>query len=602
MGMAARLIIKKNLIVLCIVISCALLLMPALVLALNSATPVTRATTDSSGAEANAVTGNAPVMSSDGRFVAFTSSATNLVSGDTNGVDDTFVKDTLTGVTIRVSTDSAGAQSNGASIGSPDISDDGRYVVVNSNATNLVAGDTNGFSDVFVKDTQTGATTRVSTDSLGVQGNNLSFSFWTSISGNGRFVVYLSVATNLVVGDTNGFFDIFVKDTQTGITTRVSTDSLGAQGNNNAVNAGMAISSDGRYVTFISTATNLVAGDTNGFNDIFVKDTQTGTTTRVSTDSTGAQSNSSSQFPTISGSGRYISFDSPATNLVTGDTNAVGDVFVKDTQTGVTTRVSTNDAGVQGSAVSVVAVISPDGRYVAFRSDATNLVINDTNGFRDHFVKDTQTGITARVSTDSTGANGNLAISGGIAISADSQYLAFTSNASNLVAGDTNATSDVFFRQNPMVLFPANDDFTASPVPAGGTTPSVLTNDLRNGSPANPADYTLSIINNGGLSGLIINADGTLTVPATASAGSYTITYQACEVLVPSSCVVATATLTVLAVSTGGSGLAETGTNRLIFLVGGILLMLVSAAILTMFLPSRHRIRSRSQKIKDVRN
>jgi hypothetical protein len=279
------------------------------------------------------------------------------------------------------------------------------------------------------------------------------------------------------------------------------------------------------------------------------------------------ESNNSSAFPTISDDGRYVSFDSTATNLVASDTNGVGDVFIKDTQTGATTRASTDDTGVQGSAVSLVSVISSDGRYVAFRSDATNLVLNDTNGFRDHFVKDNVSGVIARVSTDSTGANGNAAIAGGIAMSADKRYIGFDSSASNLVAVDLNATADIFFRQNPFVLFPNNDNFVASPVIAGGTTPSVITNDLSNGSSANAADYVLSISNNGGLAGLSINPDGTLAVPNNATVGTFNITYQACETVSPTTCFTATATFAV-------AGLAETGVNLFASLIAGLLMTL----------------------------
>ncbi len=254
------------------------------------------------------------------------------------------------GSTLRVSTDSAGTEANASSGGTPftsasATSGDGRYVVFESDATNLVAGDNNGAADIFVKDTQTGVTTRVSTDSAGNEAN--SSSFHKTISADGRYVAFTSYATNLVPGDTNGVWDVFVKDMQTGTTTRVSTDSAGGEGTSGFASSVPSISADGRYVAFQSEAGNLVAGDTNSASDIFVKDTQTGVTTRVSTDSTGTQSDGASFVPNISADGRYVAFQSLATNLVAGDTNGVYDIFLKDTQTGVTTRVSTDSAGTQ---------------------------------------------------------------------------------------------------------------------------------------------------------------------------------------------------------------------------------------------------------------
>src|SRR5262249_38706966 len=169
----------------------------------------------------------------------------------------------------------------------PSISSDGRYVAFDSAASNLVSGDTNGATDVFVHDRLTGATTRVSTDSNAAQGDGASSK--PSISADGRYVVFLSAADNLVSGDTNGATDVFMHDLVTGVTTRVSTDSSGAQGNGSSSNA--SISSDGRYVAFASAASNLVPSDTNGVPDIFVRDTQAGVTTRVSVDSSGVQGN-----------------------------------------------------------------------------------------------------------------------------------------------------------------------------------------------------------------------------------------------------------------------------------------------------------------------
>jgi Ca2+-binding RTX toxin-like protein len=389
-------------------------------------------------------------ISADGRFVAFSSNATDLVAGDLNSRQDIFVKDLQTGTITLVSTDSSGAQSNDFSFG-PSISADGRFIVFESAASNLVSGDTNARRDVFVKDLQTGAITRVSTDAAGAQANHQSFG--TSISADGRFVGFGSDATNLVAGDTNASHDIFVKDLQTGAITRVSTDASGAQANGSS--SSPSFSADGRFVAFISSASNLVTGDTNGAQDIFVKDLQTGAVTLVST--AGTPANGFSTAPSISNDGRYVTFQSLASNLVAADSNSTYDVFLKDLQTGTLTRVSTDAAGAQANAASELPSFSADGRFVGFESDASNLVAGDTNGFRDVFIKDLQTGAISRVSTDSAGGQGNDG-STTAAISGDGQFVAFYSFASNLVVGDGNAASDVFRASNPLAAPPTNEE------------------------------------------------------------------------------------------------------------------------------------------------
>jgi archaellum component FlaF (FlaF/FlaG flagellin family) len=357
-----------------------------------------------------------------------------------------FVHDRQTGQTTRVSVSSTGQQANARSeFGS--ISADGRYVTFTSGASNLVPGDTNRWSDVFVHDRQTGQTTRVSVSSTGQQANDESR--LPEISADGRYIAFQSRASNLVPGDTNGWSDVFVHDRQTGQTTRVSVSSTGQQADWSSENP--AISADGRYVTFQSGASNLVPGDTNYSGDVFVHDRQTGQTTRVSISTTGQQANDWSEFGSISADGRYVTFTSFASNLVPGDTNDIWDVFAHDRQTGQTTRVSVSSTGQQANNLSGAGSISDNGRYVTFSSEASNLVPGDTQmcfigswiNCRDVFVHDRLTGQTTRVSISSTGQQGN-SWSGGSWISADGRYVTFTSFASNLVPGDTNDTWDVF--------------------------------------------------------------------------------------------------------------------------------------------------------------
>jgi Tol biopolymer transport system component len=379
-------------------------------------------------------------LSADGRYVTFNSEASNLVSNDTNGARDVFIRDQQTGQTSRVSVASTGLQANGASEESS-ISADGRYVVFSSYASNLVSGDTNSYEDVFVHDWQAGQTTRVSIASNGVQGN--SDSTGTSISADGRYVAFSSQSSNLVSGDTNSYEDVFVHDRQAGQTTRVSIASNGIQGNGNST--GTSISADGRYVVFTSFASNLVGGDTNNSGDVFVHDREAGQTTRVSIASNGVQGNSDSTGTSISADGRYVAFSSQSSNLVSGDTNGAIDAFVHDRQTGQTTRVSIASNGTQGNGGSGFTSISADGRYVGFHSLANNLVSGDTNGAIDAFVHDRQTGQTTRVSISANGIQGN-GDSGNTSFSSNGRYVVFTSYASNLISGDTNNVVDVFVR------------------------------------------------------------------------------------------------------------------------------------------------------------
>ncbi len=423
---------------------CWLAAIPLLSYLLSASAPAPAGTTErvsvsSAGEQGNADSGYTAI-SADGRFVAFQSVASNLVAGDTNACRDVFVHNRATGATERVSVSSAGEQGNGDSW-SPGISADGRFVAFYSYASNLVAGDTNAGTDVFVRDRATGATERVSVSSAGEQGNE--GSMYPAISADGRFVAFESYASNLVAGDTNGWRDVFVHDRVTGATERVSVSSAGEQGNGDSW--WRVISADGSFVAFYSYASNLVAGDTNGVPDVFVHDRVTGVTERVSVSSAGEQGNWGSINPAISANGRFVAFDSYASNLVAGDTNGDADVFVHDRATGATERVSVSSAGEQGNGESQYPAISADGRFVAFDSYASNLVAGDTNGDADVFVHDRATGATERVSVSSAGEQGN----GGSwwpVISAEGRFVAFGSVASNLVAEDTNGVADVFVR------------------------------------------------------------------------------------------------------------------------------------------------------------
>jgi Ca2+-binding RTX toxin-like protein len=419
---------------------------------------ITRVSFDSAGNQGNTDSYN-PSISADGRFVAFDSDASNLVPGDTNSNRDIFVRDRLTNTTTRISLDSAGNQGNSNFFGAS-ISADGRFVAFESLASNIVPGDTNSNRDIFVRDRLTNTTARVSVDSAGNQANDASDR--VSISGDGRFVAFSSEASNLVPGDTNGDPDIFVRDTLTNTTTRVSVNSAGNQQNGSSLFNAPSISADGRFVAFSSSASDIVPGDTNSSQDIFVRDRLTNTTTRVSLDSAGNPGNSSSESPSISADGRFVAFTSFASNIVPGDTNSTGDIFVRDRLTNTTTRVSVDSAGNQRNIGSYTPSISADGRFVAFTSGASNFDLGiDTS---DIFVRDRLTNTTTNVSVDSAGNRGD---GDSPSISADGRFVAFESNSSNLVPGDNNNSNDIFVVETsstPKVIngIPGNDNLTGT--------------------------------------------------------------------------------------------------------------------------------------------
>jgi Tol biopolymer transport system component len=296
--------------------------------------------------------------------------------------------------TTRVSVATTGIQGAADSY-APAISADGRYVAFVSASTNLVANDTNNLIDIFLHDRWTGAIERVNVGPGGVQATAGGHSASPFVSADGRFVAFTSAATNLVPGDTNGVVDVFLRDRQTATTTRVSVATGGTEASgpsNGGSGVGPLVSADGRFVVFRSSATNLVAGDTNGADDVFLHDRQGGTTVRLSVTSGGAQANGPSYPSSITPDGRYVVFVSNATNLVPADTSNDDDVYVRDVQTGTTTLVSVRTDGVKGNNFSREATISADGRYVAFLSLATNL--GDVGG-GDIFIRDRQNSTTS---------------------------------------------------------------------------------------------------------------------------------------------------------------------------------------------------------------
>ncbi|HEX8375663.1 MAG TPA: hypothetical protein VF606_10840, partial [Geminicoccaceae bacterium] len=347
------------------------------------------------------------------------------------------------GTTTRVSVGPRGEQADDASF-SPSLSANGRFVAFNSAATNLAPGTVGRLGNIFVRDRRTGTNELISRGLRGVRVDDSSFD--PIISADGRFVAFASRATNLVAGDTNDLFDVFLHDRRTGRTTRVNLGPRGAQDNGGAQRP--ALSADGRVVVFLSGASNLVPGDTNGHPDVFAYERATGRVTRVNVGPGGAAAEAPSYNPpSISGNGRYVAFDSAATNLVPGTRHPrFTKVFVHDRATGRTELASVGPGGVQADRRASLGSISPDpdGRYVAFSSEATNLV----PGFGHRvqvFVHDRKTGGNVPASLGWDGAPSSQdAVQA--KVSADGRVVAFSAYATGLVPGDDKSNTEIFVR------------------------------------------------------------------------------------------------------------------------------------------------------------
>ncbi len=382
-----------------------------------------------------------PSISADGRYVAFTSTAANLVENDTNGKQDIFVHDRQTGTTVLVSRGHDGSPANGAS-DKPSISADGRYVAFESDASNLVPGDTGGYKDVFRCEWSSGTTICCSISSTGEFGS--STSYVPAISGNGQHVFFSSGARNL--GFTINDWAVFGHDCGSRTTTLVSVNTAGGAPNSGCGYYYKSISSDfsGTKVAFVADASNLVANDTNGKADVFLRDLAGGTTRLVSMTSAGVQGDNGSYSPVVSADGNFVAFQSLASNLAANDTNSKYDIYLRDMSSGNITLVSATPTGASGDNYSqYMGGVSSDGRYVLFSSSASDLVAGDTNGVADIFLRDTQEGTTVRVNVSSSGGQGNSS-SNWCHLASDMLIAAFESNANNLVPGDTNGSSDVF--------------------------------------------------------------------------------------------------------------------------------------------------------------
>jgi Tol biopolymer transport system component len=393
---------------------------------------------DSDGRQCNSDSRTTEI-SADGGWVVFVSAASNLVAGDHNAQADVFLHEVRTGATTRISVSSSGEEGALESV-SPVVSRYGRRVAFQSDAANLVPGDTNGFADIFVRDVLAGTTTRVS---LGTHDGQAELPcVEPSISDDGRFVAFLSYSENLGCGESLGIQDVFVRDLPSDTLACVSLGLHGLPADNSSW--GPSLSSDGRYVVFYSQATNLVPGDLNGAHDVFVHDRQTGRTELVSVSTSGQQGQGPSQGCRISSDGRFVAFMSFASNFDPFDDNTDSDVFVHDRVTGVTELVSRNSLGEVGNEESEHIGISGNGRWVVFHSMASNLGgPPDPFHVRDVYLRDRLLGVTTCLSLGLHLAPGSDESQGPV-IASDIPVVSFESRAENLIGEDTNGLNDVF--------------------------------------------------------------------------------------------------------------------------------------------------------------
>lgn len=348
--------------------------------------------------------GSFPSLNSTGRYLGFQSAASNLVPGDTNGVPDLFIKDLETGAIERINVSSQGAQSSFGCFSALHISESGQFVLFACGSPDLVPSDTNNVNDVFLRDRTAGTTLRISTAANGLEGNGASRP--AGLSSDGRFALYISSASNLVPGDTNGAADLFLYDTLTGVTTIESRGSYGGEANQECLGAAMSI--DGRTLVFSSRASNLLPNDINGLVDVFLRDRVTGSLTLVSRTPQGLSGNGHSFSPSISLTGQSISFLSLSTNLAPAGSSPGPHVFVWDQNSGVLRSVDRDSRGIPAEGSSLFATISGEGRHCLFTSSANNLVPGDVPLTNDLFLRDLVANTTRRITVSSTGAPAQL--------------------------------------------------------------------------------------------------------------------------------------------------------------------------------------------------
>jgi uncharacterized repeat protein (TIGR01451 family) len=387
-----------------------------------------------------------PVFSPDGTKVAFVSFASDLGPTDTNGASDVYVRDLTTGATTLVSTNAAGTQAANGASSSPVFSPDGARLAFETSASDLGGTDTNETSDIYVRDLSTGVTTLVSADESGDAGG--AFSSPPVFSPDGTKIAFASDGVLLRdyewSTDGGSWTDVFVRDLNAGTTTLVSVDVTGTKTGNEGSYAPV-FSPDGSRIAFISRASDLGPTDTNGYEDLYVRDLGAGTTSLVTADASGTGAGNQSTIqgaPQFGPDGATLYFASPATNLVTtADANDADDVFARDLTAGTTTLVTTNEAGTaSANGGSSLPILSRDGTRLAFLSRADDFGATDTNGFWDVYVRDLPAGTTTLVSAAANGDDSGNSRSRPLSFSPDGTRVAFASHATDLGPHDSDDT------------------------------------------------------------------------------------------------------------------------------------------------------------------
>jgi len=419
-------------------------LLPLGALALSAsvgAVTTTRVSTDASGQQATVAGSFAADIDASGTFIVFSSAAANLVATDSNGLSDIFLKNRLSGAITLISRNTLGASATGVS-NAPSISADGLFVAFNSAAADLVAGDNNGRTDIFVYSVASSTIERISVNSAAVEGNGQSVGT-PAISANGRFIAFESFASNLSVIDSDVIVDIFLRDRQTSSTVLLSQTSGGALGSGPLGSNRPTINADGRYIAFESSRV-LVADDDNFTGDIYLRDTQAGTTIRVNSSASGVFPTAGfSGRPSLAASGRLIAFRSLSDTLVPNDgTSLLRDIFIKNLDSGAITRV-TAPGQTDPNSDSNELHLSATGNALVFHSLASNFSGDDTNGRQDIFRLTIASGAIERISLASSGAQADDQ-SGFPRSNENGSVAAYESSATNLVGDDSNGRLDVF--------------------------------------------------------------------------------------------------------------------------------------------------------------
>ena len=404
-----------------------------------------------------------PALDKTGKFVAFASDALNL-STSALGLSDVYLKNTQIGDLTLLSISSTGESGNSNS-SNPSISDDGRYVVFQSTANNFAgydaAGnpiDNNSESDIFLKDTQDNSLKLV-TVKIG-DGESIN----PKISADGRYVVFQSLASNFADDDNNGAYDIYLRDLQKNTLTLISSDAKKVQGNNASISP--SLSANGLNIAFASDADNLIGFttipdatkpdvvktapiDNNGNRDVFVKNVTTGEIQLISKNTKGLSANGVSDSPSLSADGQKIAFRSFAMDLTASTVSDGGaNIFVKDLTKNTTQQITLATDGTLANGESWNPVISPDGNYVAFLSNASNLIVDDTNNVADVFVKNLLTGDLTRFSDGGTGDATDVTFSGDSALITFSRWanasLSDVTNTENIYSVNVKPSANLF--------------------------------------------------------------------------------------------------------------------------------------------------------------